>query len=428
MPSHTFGPATRRALLKTAAISGVWAARPVIPALGALMSSTAAMAATTGLDLHSYDAKNNDFWKSWELGAREACAALGMKYSEAISDYDPAKQKGYFENAGTQGVKTASIICTDEGGSAALIQTLTRQGILVVNFNSNAPWSTPLDVDPKYIQYVSVSNYLGAYAMAKSLFAKMGGKGKLVHLQGVVGLSHDTERTLGVDDALKENPDIKLVARQPGKYNRVDGQAVFEQILTREGNVDGVFCQNDDSAIGVLNVLRQHDKKALVAGVDGIAEWLDLIATDDRAYGSWCFHPRYGSALEVVRLFDALNGWRPTVPERMMGYGSLIIDTKDSAKRYKDVVFAKESPWDYALMSRTLHPNDWDMQEPTFAWRPEVFWAKRVKEKPAGYTLPAEYAKADFAGVNAEYKARFKKDPLADIVKATNYGKYIVAE
>jgi len=263
--------------------------------------------------------------------------------------------------------------------------------------------------------------------MAKSLFTKIGGKGKFVHIEGVIGLSHDTERTFGVTDALKEFANVKLVARQPGKYNRVDAQTVFEQILTREGDVDAVFCQNDDSAVGVMNALRQRDKKALVTGVDGTSEWLDLVASDDRAYGSWCFHPRYGSALEVVTLYDALNGWQPSVPERIMGYGSLVIDTKEAAKKYKDIVFAKESPWDYKLMSRTLHPNDWDMQLPSFAWRPEVLWSKGGEAtKPAGYTLPAEYAKADFAGVEAEYRAHFKKDSLADVVKTTNYGKYVV--
>lgn len=412
----------RQFIARASSLASLTAANLTFPSLGLFGSANAA---TTGLNLHSYDAKNNDYWLSWAKGAEEACKALGMNYAEAISDYDISKQKSAFENAGTQGVKTASIVVTDEGGSEELIRTLTKQGILVVNFNANAPWNTPLEVDPLYIQFLSVSNYFGAYAMAKSLFDKMGGKGTLVHLQGVVGLSHDTERTQGLDDALKEYPNIKLVARQPGKYNRVDGQAVFEQILTREGNVDAVFCQNDDSAVGVLNVLKQTGKSALVAGIDGIAEWLDLIATEAMAYGTWAFHPRYGSAMEVVALYDALNGWKPSLGERFMGYGSVIIDTPAAAKKYREVVFADQSPWDYKLMSKTLNPDSWDMQVPVFTWDPNIFWAQRQKEKPAGYNLPADYASVDYAKTDAMYAERFKKDPLAEVISLTNFGNYV---
>lgn len=386
---------------------------------------TSAMAQTTGLNLHSYDAKNNDYWLSWEKGAREATKALGLDYAESISDYDVAKQKSAFENAGAQGVKTASIVVTDEGASEELIRTLTDQGIYVVNFNANTPWNTPSEVSDKYVQYISGSNFSGAYAMAKSLINQMGGKGKLVHLQGVIGLSHDTERTAGLDKALSEHPDVQLVARQSGKYNRVDGQAVFEQILTREGDVDGVFCQNDDMAIGVLNVLQQNGKSAPIAAIDGIAEWLDLIENEEMAYGTWAFHPRYGSAMEVVSLFDAMNGWEPSLPERFMGYGSVIIDTPASAQKYREVVFADESPWDYRLMSKTLNPDSWDMQLPVFPWRPEVFWAVREDEKPEGYELPEAYKTADFDGVKSMYDSHLKKDSLADVVALTNYGKYV---
>jgi ribose transport system substrate-binding protein len=379
-------------------------------------------------NLNFMDASNNDFWISFRQGLEEACHALGIKFKTAVSDYDPAKQRSFFENAPTQGVKTATGTPTDEAGSAKLIRILTDQGIRTVTFNSNAPWSTPLDVSPLHIQYLAVANFDGAYAMAKSLFQKMGGKGKFVHIQGILGLSHDTDRTLGVDKALKEFPNVKLVARQPGKYNRVDAQKVMEDIITRVGKVDGVFVQNDDGAIGVRNALKAHGQTVPIAAVDGIAEWLDLIAKgDDWAYGTWAFHPRYGSALLVVTAFDAYNGWKPSVPERMMGFGSCIVDTPKAAKLYRKIVFADKSPWDYRKMSRVLHPKDFDTQVPVFPRDPNVFWATRKKEKPAGYKLPTAYNnKAQFTKVKGLYAAHFKKNPLAPVLAASNYKKWVV--
>jgi ribose transport system substrate-binding protein len=380
-----------------------------------------------GTNLHSMDANNNDFWISFRQGALEACKALGVETKLAVSDYNAAKQRSQFENAKTQGVNTVTMTATDEAGSASLIRILTNAGILAVNFNSNAPWSTPLDVSDRYVQYLCVSNLDGGYAMAKSLFQRMGGKGNLVHLQGILGLSHDTDRTIGVNKALKEFPRIKLVARQSGEYTRVKAQQVMEDILTRIPQVDGVFCQNDDMAIGVVNTLKQRGKKALVAGVDGIAEWLDLIESGEpMAYGTWAFHPRYGSALLAVTAFDAYNGWKPSVPERFMGYGSVIIDTQKAARLYNQIVFAKKSPWDYRRMSRVLHPNDFDMQMPVFPRHPNVFWQTRTKEKPKGYRLPAAYANnAEFTRIRKRYAQHFKRNPLAPVLAASRYGKWI---
>jgi ribose transport system substrate-binding protein len=180
-------------------------------------------------------------------------------------------------------------------------------------------------------------------------------------------------------------------------------------------------------AIGVVNTLKQRGKKALVAGVDGISEWLDLIESGEpMAYGTWAFHPRYGSALLAVTAFDAYNGWKPSVPERFMGYGSVIIDTQKAARLYNQIVFAKKSPWDYRRMSRVLHPNDFDMQMPVFPRHPNVFWQTRTKEKPKGYRLPAAYANsAEFTRIRKRYAQHFKRNPLAPVLAASRYGKWI---
>jgi ribose transport system substrate-binding protein len=59
-----------------------------------------------------------------------------------------------------------------------------------------------------------------AYDVAKALFMEMGGKGNLVHLTGYPGSLPDSRRTEGLDRALKENPGIKLLAREIGDWDR----------------------------------------------------------------------------------------------------------------------------------------------------------------------------------------------------------------
>lgn len=382
--------------------------------------------------LNSFDEKNNDFWISWAQGSREAAEAVGLEYSEAVSGYDVAKQRSVFENAATQGVNGALMLATDEGASPALITSLTQADIKVVNTWNNAPWSTPFDIGPNYVQLLSANNFLGAKSAAEALIKKMGGTGNLVHIEGVRGLSHDTERTLGLDAALAANPGVRLIARQPGKYNRVDGQSVMENIINGGKKIDGVFCQNDDAAVGVIQALKQvGGTMPPVVGIDGIAEMMDLIESGE-AYATWAVTPRYAAGLATIKVFDALQGWNPRVPERMMGWGSLVIDTPEAAAAYKDVAFAKKSPWDWRKMSITLNPDDWDTQNPVVPTEPDVFWARRKGEMPKGYSVPKEYAEAkkarEFEAVRKEYLAHMKTDPLAKVKDLTTSKQYILAQ
>jgi ribose transport system substrate-binding protein len=380
--------------------------------------------------MQNYDETGNEFWTSWVSGGKDAAAALGIAYGESVSDYDVDKQRSLFENAKTQGFNGVTMKAVDEGASANLIKLLTSGGIKVVDAWTNAPWSTPSDVSDDYVAYVSANDYLGSVGIAEVLAKKMGGKGNLVHLEGVKGQSSDTERTFGLDAVLKANPGIKLIARQPADYVRTKGQSVMENILNAGKSVDGVFCQNDDMAIGALKALSaKGGKLPPVVGMDGTAEMLDAIVAG-RALGTWSTLPRYGAGLAMVRVFDALHGVKSSLPERMMGWGTLVIDTPESAAAYKTIAFAKVSPWDWKKVSRHLNPDSWDPQSAVVPMHPDKYWERRVQDKPSGYELPKEYTTdaAQFATVRQDWLSHYKNDPLKPVLDLTSSKKPILAE
>ena len=411
-------------------LQGAGAALLVTPALtacGGLLDQevkTGAGGRKGGKFLLSFDALDIDFYVSWEDGGHQAANALGLTYSKSVSNYDVSTQRAAFEDAITKGIQGVGMTAADEGAEPSLVKLLTDANIKVVNNGTNAPWNTPFDNGPNHISYFAPDNFLAAKAVAKILFEKMGGKGNFVHIEGVRGLSHDTERTLGVDAMLKEYPGIKLVARQPGNYNRADAQAVMENILNAHPDVDGVFVQNDDGALGVLNALRNTQRTVYVTGMDGMPEMLDQI-TAGKALATWAQDPSYQAGLQAATMFDALNGWKPRTPERMMMPGTIIIDSPQAATLYKGIVGRRKSVYDWRKMSRVLNPDDWDFQSLLVPMDPSKFWARRLKEKPSGYELPKEFQQSvdsgEWAKVAAEY-ASFKIDPLAEVKRATNYG------
>jgi ribose transport system substrate-binding protein len=403
-------------------LSGVLAACGDDTSSGPRSASEALDEERTFLD--SFPTLNNDFWQAWDQGSVEACGVLNMEYNKAVDDFDVAVQRSAIENAPTDGVQGMFLISNTEGASPDLLGLCNELEIYAVNNYSNAPWSTPLDIGDYYVAYHDNNNVEGMRQLSEALFEEIGGKGKVIHIEGVRGNSSSENRTKGVDLALENYPDIELVGRQPGDYSRVTTQPVIEDLLTANPDVNAVIAQNDDSAIGVVNALEARNIDAPVVGVDAISEFLDMIQ-EGRAFASLANPGSWIGGWSTVRVFDALNGWKPTTPERMMYFGAFIVDTPESAKAYDELFYKSDSyPYDYELWSQVLHPDDWDPQNLLAPMDPNVIW--EGIEKPDGYELPSEYEQAESDGefdeITKLYAEHYKSDPWADIRKETKGG------
>jgi ribose transport system substrate-binding protein len=421
---------SRRRFLQEMAAAGF-----VVPTAGALLSAcgddepSGPISGSEALDkrrvfLDSFPTLNNDFWQAWDGGSVQACAALNMDHRRAVDDFDVAKQRAAIENAPTDDVEGLFTIANTEGASPDLLGLCQELGIYAVNNYSNAPWSTPPNIGDHYVAYHDNNNVEGARILAEAMFEEIGGRGKLIHIEGVRGNTSSDKRTAGVDLALKNYPDIELVGRQPGDYSRVTTQPVIEDLLTANPDVDAVFAQNDDAAIAVVNALEARGIDAPVVGIDAISEFLQMIA-EGRAFATLANPGSWIGAWSAVRVFDALNGWKPKTPERMMYFGAFIVDTPDSATAYDELFYKSDKyPYDYKKWSRILSPKDWDPQNILVPMKPEEVWAGR--EKPDGYELPEEYSKAEsdgeFERITKLYADHYKSDPWAEIRRATKNG------
>ena len=105
----------------------------------------------------------------------------------------------------------------------------------------------------------------------------MGGKGNVVILEGVKGSLTNTDRVRGFNDALKEFPNVKLLAAQPGNYQRLQALQVMENLMQSHPQIDGVLAANDAMAVGALEALDGANRKALVIGINGTKEAVELI-------------------------------------------------------------------------------------------------------------------------------------------------------
>ena len=200
---------------------------------------------------------------------------------------------------------------------------------------------------------------------------------------GSVAVAHRSDRAGLVDE---------------GKHTPPENISVVVRIL---GHHD---LGHDDLGIGAYNAIRIAGKQIPVVSNDGVKQAFELINSSFylgtvNAFSHWI------GGYALVRLFDALHGWKPAPSERMMFWQTSWTD-KTSATKYLKAFWSGKNPYNYTKMSRVLFPTGWDTQQQLRPMDPNYIWGG--EKKPASYKLPAGYDKKSLAKTNALYQAHWK--------------------
>lgn len=374
---------------------------------------------------------DNSYWADVIKGAEAAAEALEVDVDVQVYGDSTDTQLSQVQQAGSKGIDMALVFAQDQASSPALIQAATDQGIFVTNIFSNQPWSVPADpeFDDHYVGYFLPDNVRDSYNMASSIIDQIGGEGEVIHITGIPGNTTAAERELGVQQALDENPGVEVVGRQSGGENRVATQPVIEDLLTANPDVDAVICHNDDTAIAVINALKDRGMTDVkVGGIDAIDEFLDDMQNGTNAAATVAIHGSWFGGYNVVRLFDAYNEVEYTPAESMMFQDSLTVDTSEAAAEYQNVVYqADPLPFDWAAMSRTLSEDSWDTQVTLMPIDPADYWGRIGEDMPDGYELPAAFAEQLDAGAVQEQAATYlehsQANPLGSVIQLTLGGE-----
>src|SRR5216683_1972909 len=154
------------------------------------------------------------------------------------------------------------------------VEKFNAAGIAVVNVIDRL-------VGGQVVAYVGNDDYDLAVVTARYLFKAMGSKGNVVMLEGPPTLTTAVSRSRGFNDALKEFPDIKLIAAKSANYARPVAQQTMRDFLRAYPQIDGVLAANDPMAIGANDALKAASKKALVVGINASTEVLEFIKSGE---------------------------------------------------------------------------------------------------------------------------------------------------
>jgi ribose transport system substrate-binding protein len=228
-----------------------------------MRSESASTQPTIGLSISTL---NNPFFVSLRDGAQAEAQAKGIKLITVDAEDDPAKQIAGVEDLIQKRIKVLLINPTDSDAVANVVKEATAAGIKVISLDRRVNGA-------EVSAHVGSDNETGGKMAAEFLEKKIAGNGNVVELEGTPGSSAARERGEGFDSVIDGQPDVKVIARQPADFDRAKGLSVMENILERSKNVQGVFAQNDEMALGAIRAIEEDGlKNVVVVGFDATAD------------------------------------------------------------------------------------------------------------------------------------------------------------
>lgn len=240
---------------------------PAAPAAPAASAEPAAPAAADAINVGVSIASFDDTFLTYMMDGMKAKAktleGVNVTYVDARSD--AATQLAQVENFITQGMSSIVVNPVNTEATGPITEACAKAKIPLVYLN-RLPANLPDDVT-----FVGSNSIDAGIFQMEYIGEKLGGKGNVVIMMGVLDHEAAIKRTEGVKKVIAEKyPDIKVIAEQTGNWSRSEGMTLMENWLSKGDKIDAVCANNDDMALGAIGALEAAGKldTMIVGGVD----------------------------------------------------------------------------------------------------------------------------------------------------------------
>jgi ribose transport system substrate-binding protein len=264
-------------------------------------------------------------------GDREAPYTIGwaniysvptwMKQTEGTitAEVDKLKEQGLVDelmitdaqgNAQTQIQHIQSMIDADvdaivviAGSSNALDRVISdacEKGIAVVNFDSL------VNTDNVTAKINTDSNEWGSSA-AQWMVDQLGGKGKIIVMNGPAGISVSDDRRKGAQPVLDANPDLEIITETNTEYNVAPAQEAMTSLLFANPDIDGVLSLGGALSAGSVLAFDRQGREQVPTTGENARQFLEL--WKEKGLSGWAtMQPNWLGALSVYTAVQALEG------------------------------------------------------------------------------------------------------------------------
>lgn len=256
-----------------------WAVRGVCAAMATL--GLAASLSACGSDNGGSDKKvigvsvadqKSLFYVAEVAGIKAEAAKQGYEVKISSANNDSTQQVNQVNDLLTQQVGSLIFTSQDSTAAAAGVRAANQANVPVVAVDQR-----PESGNGKLATYIATDSVKAANDICTYMIKQIGGKGDIAILHGVLGSTAEIERTKGCQQALAQNPGVKVVAEQNADWDETKAFKASQDILTAHPELVAVFGESDAMAIGAAKAAQAGGKKIVSVGIDGFPTMFDAI-------------------------------------------------------------------------------------------------------------------------------------------------------
>jgi ribose transport system substrate-binding protein len=215
----------------------------------------------------------NPAYEAFRIAADQIARSTGVRVRHFVPKQpdNVDEQKAMVEQVLKDKPDAVIFIPVDDVAMIESVKKLNEAKIPVVLVSNPLPGS--------FVTYVGADDFEIGYREARYLFENLGGKGKIVVIEGTPAAPTNRERVRGYKRAFTEYPGIEVLASGIGNYQQPDAKRVMEKLLREHPQIDAVLAANDGMALGVLEALKEANRTSIVIGINGILPAVKQIET-----------------------------------------------------------------------------------------------------------------------------------------------------
>lgn len=213
-------------------------------------------------------------------------------------------------NANTQIAQMQSMIDADvdaivliAGSATALDRVVAdacEKGIVVINFDS-------LVSTDELTAKVNTDSAAWGQQAAEFLVKEMGGKGKILVMNGPAGVSVSEDRRAGATPVLQANPGIEILSETNTPYNVAPAQEAVTNLLFSQPQIDGILSLGGALTAGAILAMDKQGRPMVPMTGENYRQFLELWKEKDlRAWAT--MQPNWLAGLSVYVAVQALEG------------------------------------------------------------------------------------------------------------------------
>lgn len=217
----------------------------------------------------SISTTNNPYFVSMDNAISAMAKKNDTKVTISDAQNDSATQLNDIQNFISQDVDAILVNPVDSDAIVPAIKAANNAHIPVICMDRGSNGGTVLST--------VASDNVEAGKMAAQAIEKYVGKNvKVLELSGTPGASSTIDRGKGFNSEAK-TLGLQILSSQSANFDRTTALNTTQNMLQSHKNVQAIFAQNDEMALGAAKAVQSANKKIAIFGIDGEDETHDAI-------------------------------------------------------------------------------------------------------------------------------------------------------